>query len=106
MQIVTSWMEQGLQQGRKEGRKEGKKEGRKEGRKEGELLLILRLLTRKVGTVNPELQERIRRLSIAQLEELGEALLEFSNLAMLECWLDDHTQSIPCTESVSDNRTE
>lgn len=63
MQIVTSWMEQGLQQGRQE--------GRLQGRQEGELAVILRLLTRRIGTVEPELQERIRQLSIAQLEDLA-----------------------------------
>lgn len=77
MQIVTSWMEQGLQQ------------GRQEGRQEGELAIILRQLTRQIGTVEPELQQRIRQLSIAQLEDLAEALLDFSNAADLAAWLRD-----------------
>ncbi len=73
MQIVTSWMEQGLQQ----------------GRREGELAVILRLLTRRIGTVEPELQERIRQLSLTQLEDLAEALLDFSDVADLAAWLRD-----------------
>lgn len=81
MEIVTSWMEQGLQQGRRE--------GRQEGRQEGELTVILRQLTRRIGTVEPELQERIRQLSLAQLEDLAEALLDFSDVADLTAWLRD-----------------
>ncbi len=75
MQIVTSWMEEGLQ-------------GRLEGRLEGEFAVIMRLLNRRIGTVEPELQERIRGLSIAQLEDLAEALLDFSNEDDLVAWLE------------------
>jgi hypothetical protein len=60
MEIVTSWMEQGMQR--------------------GELAVIMRQLNRRIGTVEPELQERIRQLSLAQLEDLAEALLDFSNV--------------------------
>ena len=35
MEVVTSWMEEGLRQGRREGRQEGRQEGRREGRREG-----------------------------------------------------------------------
>jgi len=35
MQIVTSWMKEGIKQGRREGRTEGRREGRTEGRREG-----------------------------------------------------------------------
>ena len=76
MQIVTSWMEEGLQR------------GRLEGRLEGELAVIMRLLTRRIGTVEPELQERIRQLSLSQLEDLAEALLDFSNQDDLIAWLE------------------
>jgi len=85
MEIVTSWMEQGIQQGRQEGKQEGKQEEA--------LLLILRLLTRRVGRLTPELQEHIRSLAIAQLEELGEALLDFSDVADLQAWLDSHLEA-------------
>src|SRR5215470_18667801 len=35
MEIVTSWMKEGLKQGRREGRTEGRREGRTEGRRQG-----------------------------------------------------------------------
>jgi Domain of unknown function (DUF4351) len=34
------------------------------------------------------LQERIDNLSIAQLEELGEALLDFTTIEDLEAWFE------------------
>jgi predicted transposase/invertase (TIGR01784 family) len=66
-------------------------EGRQEGRQEGETTLILRQLTRRMGTLAPELEERIRGLSIAQLEDLAEALLDFSQPADLVTWLEGKT---------------
>jgi hypothetical protein len=76
MEIVTSWMETGIQQ------------GLQRGRQEQTLALIMRQLTRKIGTVEPEWQERISGLSLAQLEDLAEALLDFSNADDLLAWLD------------------
>ena len=67
MQIVTSWMEQGIEQ--------------------GERSLILRLLTRRIGDVTPDLQSQIQSLSLPQLESLGEALLDFSQPSDLVEWL-------------------
>jgi hypothetical protein len=76
MKIVTSWMEQGLEQ------------GKQEGKREEALLLILRQLNRRVGAIDSKLHEQIRSLSISQLEELGEALLDFSDLSDLRVWLE------------------
>ncbi len=58
------------------------------GRQAGESELLLRLLNRRVGTLSPELQVQIRSLSLTRLEELGEALLDFTSLVDLEIWLD------------------
>jgi hypothetical protein len=49
----------------------------------------MRLLSRRVGTISPELQERIRQLSLTQLENLAEALLDFSNSEDLVNWLNN-----------------
>lgn len=67
----------------------GRQEGRQEGRQQGKLELIMRLLERRVGEIEPEVQTSIRRLSIAQLENLGEALLDFTNASDLQAWLQD-----------------
>jgi hypothetical protein len=57
----------------------------------GERGLILRQLTRRVGSVPESLQTQIEALSLAQLEDLGEALLEFSRSEDLENWLQTHS---------------
>lgn len=50
--------------------------------------LILRLLKRRVGNLSIEMEARIKALSLAQLEELGEALLDFTQMGDLLKWLD------------------
>jgi len=50
-----------------------------EGEQEGKLELILRLLNRRFGELDTNLIEQIRDLDVSQLEELAEALLEFSS---------------------------
>ncbi|MBW4663191.1 MAG: DUF4351 domain-containing protein [Chroococcus sp. CMT-3BRIN-NPC107] len=71
MEIVTSWMEQGI--------------------KQGEVALILRQLNRRFGSIAPELETQIRSLAIAQLENLGEALLDFADASDLVAWLSGQT---------------
>jgi predicted transposase YdaD len=65
-------------------------EGEQIGEQRGELkeaqILILRQLARRVGNISPELQVRVKALSLDRLEELGEALLNFTGLADLEGW--------------------
>ncbi len=85
MQIVTSWMEEGIGQGLAQGRQEG----RQEGAKNEALALVTRLVARRVGIVAPDIQERITSLSIIELENLVEALLDFRSSADLIHWLDN-----------------
>jgi predicted transposase YdaD len=71
--------------------REIKEEGREEGREEGlemERSLVLRLLTRRVGELPLEVRQRIEALSIEKLENLGEALLDFTSLADLQACLE------------------
>ncbi|MBD2681347.1 MULTISPECIES: DUF4351 domain-containing protein [Nostoc] len=73
-------------------KEQAKEEGRQEGRQEGERGLILRLLNRRIGEIDALLIERIAGLSIEQLENLGEALLDFSGIADLEAWLNQQSE--------------
>ncbi|MDJ0800149.1 MAG: DUF4351 domain-containing protein [Calothrix sp. MO_167.B12] len=73
MEIVTSWMRKGIEQ----------------GEKQGELKLLMRLLNHRLGEINPQLKGRIENLSTPELENLGEALLDFSSVADLEAWLEN-----------------
>ncbi len=76
-----------LQKGEMRGEQRGLQRGREEGRQQGEAALILRLLTLRFGDINPQLQEQIRGLAIPQLEELAEALLNFSSQSDLVSYL-------------------
>ncbi len=53
------------------------------------LRLIIRQLTRRFGDIAPEIEQRIRSLSTAELENLGETLLDFSNINDLISWLEN-----------------
>jgi Domain of unknown function (DUF4351) len=50
-------------------------------------VLILKMLTRKLGGLSPELTNKVSELSIDRLETLGEDLLDFQAIADLENWL-------------------
>jgi predicted transposase YdaD len=54
---------------------------------EGEQSLVLRQLTRRIGSVAPDMQSQVQSLSLTQIESLGEALLDFSSPLDLENWL-------------------
>ena len=62
-----------------------------EGEQKGEVSLILRLLTRRFGEIEFSLKQKIQNLSIAQLELLGESLLDFTELQDLMSWLENNT---------------
>jgi predicted transposase YdaD len=64
---------------------------RQEGRKEEGQSLILLQLTRRIGEVAPEVRLQVQALSLAQLEALGEALLDFSEPADLDEWLRSYS---------------
>jgi predicted transposase/invertase (TIGR01784 family) len=68
---------------------EGRQEGRQEGKLEEARSLILRQLTRQVGTLPQTLQLQFDALSINELENLGEALLDFRQLIDLESWFEN-----------------
>jgi hypothetical protein len=82
MVLTTSWKE--------EGRVEGRAEGLAEGRQEASINIALQLLTYKFGALAPEVVERIRALSITQLEALPLAIFGFDSSTDLDAWLADH----------------
>jgi predicted transposase YdaD len=87
-------------------------EGRDEGRVEGQIKeaqsLILRQLVRWFGSVDQATESHIRSLSLSRLEDLGEALLEFSQFSELKGWLktawavSDHDYSLTETRLLRD----
>ena len=75
-EILQKGVQRGLQQGLQQGLQR-------------EVSVILRLLRRRVGELSSSTEERIRALSITQLEELAEALLDFSSPDDLTDWLEN-----------------
>ena len=65
-------------------------EALEEGRQEGETTLVLRLLDRRVGQISPEMRSLIQQLPLAQVEDLGEAMLDFDSMQDLTNWLQAH----------------
>ena len=63
-----------------QGRAEGKAEGKAEGTAEGRAALILKLLAFRFGAVGVEIEGRIRRASVPELDLIGERLLGARNL--------------------------
>ena len=70
MEITTSWMKKGIEQGKRD--------------------LVLRMLGKRLGPLQSEVPARIAELSVDQLEEPAEALLDFASPADLTNWLDAH----------------
>ena len=64
---------------------------KEEGRQEGVQMLTLRQLSHRFGELAPEIEQQIKALSIEQLEDLGEALLDFSDVQELKSWLKERT---------------
>ena len=75
---------------REDGLLEGRQLGLLEGRKDEALSLLTRLLIRRIGPIAPETREQIQTLSVEELEDLGEALLDFSEASDLTDWLNEH----------------
>jgi hypothetical protein len=71
MELTTSWKEEGII----------------EGRIEQSRRMVQRQLNRCLGSVPENLRSKVDSLSLEQLENLGDALLDFRSLQDLEAWL-------------------
>jgi hypothetical protein len=58
-----------------------------EGRQREAANLVLRQLNRRLGQISASVEEQIHQLPVEQLEDLGEALLDFESEADLLYWL-------------------
>ncbi|AFY42564.1 DUF4351 domain-containing protein [Nostoc sp. PCC 7107] len=65
----------------------GERIGYERGKEEQTQALVLKLLQRRVGNLPDEVRQQVQSLSLEQLEALGEALLDFSNINDLLNWL-------------------
>ena len=74
------------QQDRELAKQEGLHEGLQRGLQQ-EQYLIIRQLTRRIGEIDSSLIQKVQELPVEKLEELGEALLDFTSVTDLETWL-------------------
>ncbi|MDY6804225.1 MAG: DUF4351 domain-containing protein [Cyanobacteriota bacterium] len=77
MEIVTSWMEQGIQL----------------GIILGELKIIRRQIHTIIGEINPQLMEKFNQLPEPKLVDLAEALLDLSTEENLATWLQQNADN-------------
>ena len=66
----------------------------------GEQAVIMRQLKRRVGDLSVQFQERIKSLPVEKLENLGEALLEFTSMEDLTTWLNLECTSYRVMETI------
>lgn len=67
--------------------REIKEEGREEGVEQATVNLVIRQLTKRFGELSVETRASISALPLPVLEDLSEALLDFTSLADLQVWL-------------------
>jgi predicted transposase YdaD len=74
-----------------EGRQEGREEGLEVGRQQEAAALAIRLLLRRLGSLDADSRGRLGDLPLQQLEQLAEDLLDFTEPGDLQDWFNDHS---------------
>jgi predicted transposase/invertase (TIGR01784 family) len=80
--IKAAGVEQGLVR--------GLEQGLEQGRREEAANLVIRLLSKRFGKLEENQAIQISTLTLNQLEQLSEALLDFKGFADLDCWLESY----------------
>ena len=65
----------------------GTQQGLQQGLQQGELIIILKLLNNRLGSLPSDIQQQITNLSTSQLEKLSDQILHFTNQNELKQWL-------------------
>ncbi len=73
-----------------EGRLEGREEGLEAGRQQEAAALAIRQLSRRFGGLADGIRMQLSALTLQQLEQLAEDLLDFTGPGDLQAWFDDH----------------
>lgn len=77
VELISSWERKGIEQ----------------GLHQGQARIITRQIKRRFGAVSQEITARLDALTADDLDQIGEAMFDFSNLTDLEHWLADHQTS-------------
>jgi hypothetical protein len=62
-------------------------QGKQIGKKEGELKLVMMQLNLRFPQLEPRLTNKVKTLSLSDLEDLAGSLLEFQDVSDLDAWL-------------------
>jgi predicted transposase/invertase (TIGR01784 family) len=76
-----------IETAREEGMTQGIQVGMAQGVQEGKRSLLLKQLSRKLGTISDDIKILLQQLSPDRLDALSEALFDLENLADLHNWL-------------------
>ncbi len=82
MEYLSSMERRAMERGRQAGLTEGVLQGELVGR----AATVQRLLTRRLGMLSREDEQRIRSLSVTMLDRLADDLLDFAEPADLQRW--------------------
>ena len=70
-------------------------------REETGAMFMLRQLKRKLGTISETAEARIRKLSLEELQQLSDDLLNFNSRSDLTAWLRRHAQQKKNTKAAT-----
>ena len=87
--IAEALQREGREAGIALGMERGMERGMEQGMQREAASLVLRQLNRRFGNLSTQQQEQIQGLPTQRLEDLGEALLDFTSTADLENWLSE-----------------
>jgi predicted transposase YdaD len=82
--VIETAREEGIQEGKAQGIQEGKAQGIQEGKRS----LLLKQLSRRLGTIPDETKLLLNQLGQELLDILSEALFDLENLEDLHNWLE------------------
>ena len=93
MQIVTSWMEEGIELGIELGIAQGLEQAREQFLAQGARDLLMFQLSKRFGDLDSGLRQRIKDFSLEQIQDLSVALFDLSSLDDLVQWVSCHSQN-------------
>jgi hypothetical protein len=67
----------------RQGLEQGKQEGRQEGKQEEAVAMLRRLMTKRFGPLPRSVEDHLAKLSLAELENLGDRFLDAGSIAEL-----------------------
>ncbi|MDX2255877.1 MAG: Rpn family recombination-promoting nuclease/putative transposase [Pseudanabaenaceae cyanobacterium bins.39] len=88
--VIETAREEGIQEGKAQGIEEGMQKGKAQGIEEGKRSLLLKQISRKLGTIPDEIKVLLQGLAPELLDVLSEALFDLESLEDLRNWLENN----------------